>query len=77
MLATARIAAAVEVTIPLNLDYLTLQEALKHQVFNGPRRMVSTPRSYGPGPTNANIFTRPIRASAITIVLSSSRWIPI
>ena len=36
MLATARIAAAIEVTIPLNLDYLTLQEALKHQVFNGP-----------------------------------------
>ncbi|HEY1849865.1 MAG TPA: hypothetical protein VGG60_02485, partial [Candidatus Binataceae bacterium] len=37
MLATARIAAAVDVTIPLNLDYLTLQEALKHQVFNGPQ----------------------------------------
>ncbi len=36
ILATARSAAAVEVTIPLNLDYVTLQEALKHQVFNGP-----------------------------------------
>ena len=37
ILATARIAAAVEVTIPLNIDYVTLQEALKHQVFNGPQ----------------------------------------
>ena len=29
-------ASAVEVTIPLNVDYITLTEALRHQVYNGP-----------------------------------------
>jgi hypothetical protein len=29
-------ASAVEVTIPLNIDYITLSEALRHQLYDGP-----------------------------------------
>ena len=35
-LSLSRTASAVEITIPLNIDYITLTEALRHNAYDGP-----------------------------------------
>src|SRR5438128_2180875 len=35
LLSVPRVASAVQVTIPLDIDYITLEEALKHHVYQG------------------------------------------
>jgi hypothetical protein len=35
LLSSPHVVSAVEVTIPLNIDYITLAEALKHRVYSG------------------------------------------